>query len=210
VLEALGDRALTAADLARAAGVSSGVVKGLVDEDETPDPPVAPLSKPGDIWLLGEHRVMCGDSTDQGAVVALMAGEKADMVFTDPPYGVSYADKNKYLNSISSGNRIQKNIENDHMTLSETSDFIYKSFCSIKLILAKRSSYYITAPQGGDLLMTMMMKSIIIVLKENLTFFWNMKSLLKRTSNVFWKKELHPRYRLLIMRYLFITPTELI
>jgi DNA modification methylase len=137
--------------------LTGGHVKGLVDEDETPDPPVAPLSKPGDIWLLGEHRVMCGDSTDQGAVVALMAGEKADMVFTDPPYGVSYADKNKYLNSISSGNRIQKNIENDHMTLSETSDFIYKSFCSIKLILAKRSSYYITAPQGGDLLMTMMM-----------------------------------------------------
>jgi len=63
---------------------------GLTDEDATPPLPKKPCSVEGDIWLLGEHRVMCGDSTDAGSVALLMDGQKADMVFTDPPYGMSY------------------------------------------------------------------------------------------------------------------------
>src|SRR5699024_2087230 len=47
-----------------------------------------PRTKLGDVWLLGEHRLMCGDSTDAESVARLMDDEKADMVFTDPPYGV--------------------------------------------------------------------------------------------------------------------------
>ena len=61
-----------------------------VDEDEIPEPPVEPKTKLGDIYQLGRHRLMCGDSTDSATVERLMNGEKADMVFTDPPYGVSY------------------------------------------------------------------------------------------------------------------------
>lgn len=64
--------------------------EGLTDEDEVPAVPVAPVSALGDIWLLGDHRLMCGDSTDAGSVALLMDGSKADMVFTDPPYGMSY------------------------------------------------------------------------------------------------------------------------
>ena len=63
---------------------------GLTDEDDVPEVTENPVSKVGDIWLLGEHRVMCGDSTNGGDVALLMNGEKADMVFTDPPYGVKY------------------------------------------------------------------------------------------------------------------------
>lgn len=111
----------------------------------------------GDLIEIGEHRLMCGDSTNINDVEELMGGEMADMVFTDPPYGVSYADKNKYLNSISRGDRIQKPIENDHMSIDDTSEFLYEAFVNMKLYLAKKSSYYITAPQGGDLLMMMMM-----------------------------------------------------
>jgi len=62
---------------------------GLTDEDDVPEVTENPVSKAGDIWLLGEHRVMCGDSTNGGDVALLMNGEKADMVFTDPPYGVA-------------------------------------------------------------------------------------------------------------------------
>ncbi|MCK5445217.1 MAG: ParB N-terminal domain-containing protein [Rhodospirillaceae bacterium] len=64
--------------------------EGLTDPDEIPDLPDTPVSKLGDVWLLGEHRLMCGDSTDATAVAALLAADKADMVFTDPPYGMSY------------------------------------------------------------------------------------------------------------------------
>jgi DNA modification methylase len=68
---------------------------GLTDPDDVPEPPVEPVSKPGDIWLLGEHRLICGDSTKPETYEKLLAGEGADMVFTDPPYNVNYANSAK-------------------------------------------------------------------------------------------------------------------
>ena len=65
-------------------------VEGLTDEDAVPEAPVEPKTKLGDIYQLGNHRLMCGDSTSIDAVEKLMDGQKADMVFTDPPYGVDY------------------------------------------------------------------------------------------------------------------------
>lgn len=62
------------------------LTEGLTDEDAVPDVQPDPVSKLGDVWLLGKHRVMCGDSTSIDAVETLMAGAKADMVFTSPPY----------------------------------------------------------------------------------------------------------------------------
>ena len=61
-----------------------------VVEDEVPEPPVDPITKPGDLWVLGDHRLLCGDSTHAEDVERLMAGAKAGMVHTDPPYGMSY------------------------------------------------------------------------------------------------------------------------
>lgn len=66
------------------------VPAALTDEDEVPEPPEEPVTRLGDVWLLGRHRLMCGDSTSVDAVEKLMDGGKADMVFTDPPYGVDY------------------------------------------------------------------------------------------------------------------------
>ena len=62
---------------------------GLTDEDAVPEPPEEPISKMGDVWILGNHRVMCGDSTSSDDVDKLMNGEKADMVFTSPPYNAN-------------------------------------------------------------------------------------------------------------------------
>jgi len=64
--------------------------EGLTDEDAVPEVQAEPVSKLGDVWLLGKHRVMCGDSTSIDAVETLLQGQKADLLFTDPPYGVSY------------------------------------------------------------------------------------------------------------------------
>lgn len=60
------------------------------DQDDEHDQPLPPMSKPGDLWLLGNHRLICGDATDEPTIERLMDGEKAAMVHTDPPYGVSY------------------------------------------------------------------------------------------------------------------------
>lgn len=66
------------------------IPEGLTDEDSVPELPIEPVTKLGDVWLCGKHRVMCGDSTSIDAVDKLMNGNKADMVFTDPPYGMTY------------------------------------------------------------------------------------------------------------------------
>jgi len=66
------------------------IVEGNTDEDAVPEVPEEPKTKLGDIYILGNHRLMCGDSTSIDAVEKLMDGQKADMVFTDPPYGVDY------------------------------------------------------------------------------------------------------------------------
>lgn len=65
-------------------------VEGLTDEDDVPDVPETPVTVEGDIWVLGNHRLMCGDSTSIDAVDKLMDGARADMVFTDPPYNIDY------------------------------------------------------------------------------------------------------------------------
>ena len=66
------------------------VVEGSTDEDTAPELPETAVTVPGDVWVLGEHRVLCGDSTQMEAVEKVLAGGLADMVFTDPPYNVNY------------------------------------------------------------------------------------------------------------------------
>jgi DNA modification methylase len=84
-----GSDAVTALleDVARGAGLN-GAQEGLTDPDAVPK--AEAVSKRGDVWMCGDHRVMCGDSTDAGDVARLMAGEKARLMVTDPPYGVGY------------------------------------------------------------------------------------------------------------------------
>lgn len=62
--------------------------EGLTDEDAAPEAPAEPVTKPGDVWLLGRHRVMCGDSSDQLSIDGLLMGKLPDAVVTDPPYGI--------------------------------------------------------------------------------------------------------------------------
>ena len=76
------------------AELDAGGTEGLTDPDDVPEVQEQPVSRQGDIWILGKHRLMCGDSTDAGSVALLMAGEKADMVFTDPPYNVAGKGRN--------------------------------------------------------------------------------------------------------------------
>jgi DNA modification methylase len=101
---------------------------GLTDEDEVPEVPVEPVTKLGDVWMLGRHRLMCGDSTSVDAVEKLMDGRKADMIFTDPPYGVSYTgglqDKGHGLK----GNARQM-IKNDDVDLYEDAVLIASQYC---------------------------------------------------------------------------------
>jgi len=98
-----------------------------IDEDEIPEVTKA-ITKKGDLWILGEHRVLCGDATKKEDVERLMDGEKADMVFTDPPYNVDYGASKNPRHKI-------PNLVNDKQTSSQWVDFnnkladIFKSYC---------------------------------------------------------------------------------
>jgi DNA modification methylase len=69
--------------------------EGKTRPDDIPEPPIDTVTKPGDLWILGNHRLLCGDSTKEEDVARLMAGEKADLFATDPPYCVDYTGENR-------------------------------------------------------------------------------------------------------------------
>jgi len=83
----IDDEALAAATGFDASEIERMALPVDVVEDEVPEVPFDPITKPGDLWLLGEHRVLCGDSTNAEDVARLMDGAKADLCFTSPPYG---------------------------------------------------------------------------------------------------------------------------
>lgn len=115
--------------------------------------------KKGEIWQLGKHRLMCGDSSNQEDVKKLMDGELADMVFTDPPYGVAIGDKNKALNSVQKAGRCTQNIENDTLSADELYPLLVSAMTNCRENCKDEAIYFVTSPQGGDLgLMMMMMK----------------------------------------------------
>jgi DNA modification methylase len=105
--------------------------EGLTDEDEVPEVPEEPKTKPGDIYKLGRHRLMCGDSTSIDAVEKLMDGNKVDLIFTDPPYNVAF-------NGRSGKHEV---IKNDNLSEQEFENFIAEVCNTIQLIDPK--AYYI-------------------------------------------------------------------
>ena len=100
--------------------------EGLTDEDAVPDVPENPVTVLGDVWLLGNHRLMCGDSTSIDAVEKLMDGRKANMLHTDPPYGVDY-----------------EGVPNDHLKDAQLEAFLHDALSCAFTALAPGSNTYV-------------------------------------------------------------------
>jgi len=123
------------------------VIEGLVDEDQVPEVPEEPITKLGDIYKLGNHRLMCGDSTSIDAIDKLMNGNKADVVFTDPPYGMFLdADFSKMGGNGSmtnrSGNKYDKVIGDNNDFSPELINTVFASFDYCKEIFLWGADYY--------------------------------------------------------------------
>jgi DNA modification methylase len=84
-----------ATELERLLALADGDAASDEAEDEVPEPPEDPVSKPGDLWTLGNHRLLCGDATVLADVERVLGGQLADMTFCDPPYNVDYANSAK-------------------------------------------------------------------------------------------------------------------
>ena len=111
---------------------------GLTDDDDAPEVAENPVSRPGDLWVLGNHRVMCGDSVVLTDVERLMAGAKADLVFTDPPYNVDYTGYTKE----------KLKIQSDKMTTEEFVAFLQGTFASYRVLIKPGASMYVCHPSS--------------------------------------------------------------
>jgi len=136
----------------------------LTDEDEVPEPPKEPKSKLGDVYQLGDHRLMCGNSCLSEDVDKLMDGKISDMVFTDPPYNVS-------IGTIKHSKFKQREILNDSMTKNDFRSFCVDFASSIKEF--NRGIIYCWSGQGED------GRVMFTVLDE---FFHN-------STTIIWKKQ---------------------
>ncbi|OGO33108.1 MAG: hypothetical protein A2Z03_02270 [Chloroflexi bacterium RBG_16_56_8] len=116
--------------------------EGQTDPDATP--PVQPeaISRSGDVWLLGRHRLMCGDSTDAGSVALLMNGEKAVLMQTDPPYGIAYNSADIHAHGVDYGD-----IENDDILDGEKLQAFLEAMIRAALpSIDERAAFYLWHP----------------------------------------------------------------
>ena len=106
---------------------------GLTDEDDAPAVPEFPVTVPGDLWILGKHRLLCGDSTVVTDVERLMGGGLADLCIIDPPYNVDYTDKTKE----------KRKILNDNMDDGQFAKFLADLYGSIAISIKDGASVYV-------------------------------------------------------------------
>lgn len=172
-------------------GIDTSGWKEETEEDEAPevDETSEPISKLGEVYQLGRHRLMCGDSTKIEDVEKLMNGQKADMVFTDAPYGVSYGDKNSFLNAIDKGNRIQENIDNDTKTVKEMKELWVSAYQNMNVFTKAGGSYYCCSPQGGELMMMMMISLLEAGWELKQTIIWAKNNHVLGRSDYHYKHE---------------------
>ena len=147
-------------------------------EDEVPEPPTEAKAKLGDLYILGNHRLICGDSTDVNVIDRLMDGVKADCVFTDPPYNVAIGSKNAVLNEMNHakrGHRVETEIAGDKgLTDAEIGEQLWKpAFQNMADHAKDDCSIYVTMPQGGTHMMMMMMADACWQVKHELMWLKN-------------------------------------
>ena len=156
--------------------------EGLVDDDAIPDIPEEPTSKLGDVYKLGNHRVMCGDSCVQDDVDKLMDGELADMVFTDPPWNVNYG-------AVTEGNAQgykPRTILNDFMGTEDFLDFMNSAFKQLNLHSKDGCPTYVvmSAQEWGNMMLSLTTND----------YHWSSTIIWNKNSLVLSRKDYHTKY----------------
>lgn len=149
LLELIRSVGIADADLLADTGWSDEAIAELVDRidpglpdappsDDAPERPAVPFSQAGQVWLLGGHRVVCGDATNASDFALLMDGGQADSVWTDPPYGVAYVGKTKDALTI----------KNDRLDGQALTQFLLDSLGNALEVCRPGSGWYVSAPHG--------------------------------------------------------------
>lgn len=159
-----------------------GIAESNIVEDEPPEPSQTPIAKLGDIWQLGEHRLMCGDSTDVESVLKLMETEKAQMVFTDPPWNVNYGAEEE-------GNPMgykPRTILNDFMGTEDFKNFMISAFKCMNRVSAPGCMTYVvmSAQEWGNMM---------LALAQN-DYHWSSTIIWNKDQLVLSRKDYHTKY----------------
>ena len=158
---------------------------GQIEEDNfdvdkaTEEAEAEPLTKPGDIWILGKHRLMCGDSTDIGSVAKLMDGRKAHMIFTDPPWNVNYGGTEH-------PSWKRRNIKNDNMSKADFGEFLRTVFKSAASVCLPGAMLYcvMSAQEWGNLHLAL----------EDSGVHWSSTIIWYKDSLVLSRKDYHTQF----------------
>lgn len=153
-------------------------------EDEAPevDTESEPITKLGDIWQLGEHRLMCGDSTDEKCVTALMDGKLAEMAFTDPPWNVNYGA----IKEDNAQGYKPRTILNDFMGTEEFKNFMHKAFHCLNIASKDGAMTYVvmSAQEWGNMMLTLAMND----------YHWSSTIIWNKDRLVLSRKDYHTKY----------------
>ena len=149
------------------------VADGLTDEDATPELPKEPKTKLGDIYILGNHRLMCGDSTSIDDAEKLMDGLLADLVFTDPPYNVDYSGRG--ANNLGT-------IKNDNMSADDFEQFCRDIFTTYSAIMKPLACIYVCHPDSASAPKIAFEKTFAEQFKKSSTIIW-----MKQSAGMGWQ-----------------------
>ena len=146
---------------------------GLTDEDAVPEVPEEPKTKLGDIYILGNHRLMCGDSTSIDDAEKLMDGLLADLVFTDPPYNVDYSGRG--ANNLGT-------IKNDNMSDNDFEQFCRDVFTTYNAIMKPLACIYVCHPDSQSAPKIAFEKTFAEQFKKSSTIIW-----MKQSAGMGWQ-----------------------
>lgn len=163
--------------------------RGEIVEDAAPEPDTTKpaVTKRGDIWQLGRHRLICGDSTDAETVRKLTDGAAVDMILTDPPYNVDYSAKNEMLNKADKGNRNARAIENDKMTDANFYAFLLDVYNNLFAAAKEGAAIYICHADMESVNFINAFNAAGFHLAERL--IWNKNFMVIGRNDYHWKHE---------------------
>ena len=154
-------------------------------DEETDDIPQR--AQAGDIWLLGEHKLLCGDSTKPDDIARLMGNEKADLWITDPPYNVNYGVGAAFKNKGDGGDRIERPILNDNMSSGDFFQFLKTAFTTAQNVLKAGCSFYIWHSSSEHVNFETALNAAGLTVREQL--IWNKSSLVLGRFDYHFKHE---------------------
>ncbi|UYY05840.1 DNA modification methylase (plasmid) [Enterococcus faecalis] len=149
----------------------------VIEDEFEEELPAEPISKLGDIYQLGRHRLMCGDSTNSLEVEKLMGNKKADLLITDPPYNVAYEGKGKEALTI----------KNDSKETNEFHSFLYEAFSAAINNMKLGSSFYVWYASSEVVNFHTALEEAGFLVKQEL--IWNKNSMVLSRQDYHWKHE---------------------